>query len=90
MPTIFGDKYQIFITCDEEGNITSAEFGQMIVRMEEADFFFIKQEEEAHEIMENVERYKIQIDNFKPSLVRKEPIVEEETVPEEPTTETEA
>lgn len=79
MPTIYGDKYQIFITCDEQGNITSAEFGQMIVRMEEADFFFLKHEDEAHEIMENVEKYRIQIDNFKPSLVRKEPIIEETT-----------
>jgi hypothetical protein len=72
MPTIYGDKYQIFITCDDEGNISSAEFGQMIVRMDEADFFFIKHEEEAHEIMENIEKYKIQIDGFKPSLVLKE------------------
>jgi hypothetical protein len=86
MPTIFGDKYQIFITCDEEGNISSAEFGQMIVRMDEADFFFIKHEEEAHEIMENIEKYKIQVNGYKPAIVLKEVPVEEET-PEEPPTE---
>lgn len=82
MPTIFGDKYQIFITCDEEGNISSAEFGQMIVRMDEADFFFIKKEDEVHEIMENIENYKVQVNGFKPALVLKEAAAEPEETPE--------
>lgn len=99
MPQIFGDKFQMFITCDEEGNVTSAEYGQMIVRMEEADFFFLYPSAKGNEIMENIENYKVQIDGYKPSLVLKEVPIEEtepepETQPEttpdqEPTPETE-
>lgn len=89
MPTIFGDKYQMFITCDEEGNISSAEYGQMIVRMEEADFFFLYHEDRGNEIMENIENYKVQIDGFKPSLVLKEAPVEEPEAPAETTEPTE-
>jgi len=87
MPTIFGDKYQLFIECDEQGNITSADYGQMIVRMDPADFFFIYQEDEGSEIMENIEKYKVQLDGFKASLVLKEVPVEEETPTEEPASE---
>ncbi|MED3974619.1 hypothetical protein P4639_14595 [Priestia megaterium] len=89
MPTIFGDKYQLFVEVDEEGNITSAEYGQMIVRMDSADFFFIKHEDEGNKIMENIENYKIQLDGYKASLVLKEPPVEEPTeeTPTEPTNE---
>lgn len=87
MPQIFGDKFQMFITCDEEGNVTSAEYGQMIVRMEEADFFFLYPSAKGNEIMENIENYKVQIDGFKPSLVLKEAPIEEPTP--EPTPETE-
>lgn len=78
MPTIFGDKYQLFIECDEQGNITSADYGQMIVRMDPADFFFIYQEDEGNEIMENIHKYKIKIDGFKASIVLKDEYVEEE------------
>lgn len=83
MPTIYGDKYQMFITCDENGNITSAEYGQMMVRMEPADFFFLYQEIEGNKIMENIENYKVQINGYKPSLVLKE----EPEAPIEETTE---
>ena len=95
-PNIYGDKYQLFITCDDEGNITSAEYGQMIVRLDPADFFFVVTKEEGDILNDNISKYKIQIDGFRPSLVLKEvpaeePPVEEpveEPATDEPTEET--
>lgn len=85
-PDIYGDKYQLFITCDDEGNITSAEYGQMIVRLDPADFFFVVTKEEGDILNDNISKYKIQIDGFRPSLVLKE---ETPTEPNEPTIPTE-
>ncbi|MEK4754786.1 hypothetical protein MKX72_19995 [Priestia sp. FSL R5-0597] len=82
-PNIYGDQYQLFITCDDEGNITSAEYGQMIVRLDPADFFFVVTKEEGDILNDNISKYKIQIDGFRPSLVLKEETPTE--TPTEPT-----
>ncbi|MFE4119947.1 hypothetical protein [Priestia sp. YIM B13486] len=83
-----GEKlYQVFVTVDTEGNVTSAQVGRYIVQTEPFDFFFIEDEETGKDLQTNAKYYKVVLNGFKASLVQDEPAVEE--TPTEPTNPTE-
>ncbi|WP_374187426.1 hypothetical protein ACEPPU_24055 [Priestia aryabhattai] len=78
--------YQIFITVDDEGNITTAEMGRYIIRLEPCDFFFVVNEEEYKEIEPNIKNYKVALNGYRSELVLKESVEETPTeTPTEPT-----
>jgi len=84
--------YQVFVTVDDTGKLTSAEVGQYIVQTEPFDFFFMVDEETGKDLQTNARYYKVVLVGFKASLVKEEPPIEEtpeEPPAEEPTTQIE-
>lgn len=63
-------QYQVYVTVDSEGNLTSCEVGKRIVRIEPCDFFFLVDEELGEDLMVNAQNYKVVMNGFRPELVK--------------------
>ena len=73
--------FQVFITVDEEGNLTSYEVSQFSVRTDPCDFFFIVSAETANNLIEKgMGAYRVVINKFKPELVLIEQPTESEVI----------
>lgn len=71
---IMEKQYQVFVTVDDEGNLISMDLGEMIVRTEPADFFFMVGEEIRQDLMEHAYNYRVVLNGYRASLVLKEEI----------------
>lgn len=69
--------YQIFITVDDNGEITTCDIGERIVRTEPADFFFMVGESVAQDLMERAFNYKIVVNGYRAGLVNKTLVTED-------------
>ncbi|MEC0666279.1 hypothetical protein P8864_10300 [Priestia flexa] len=77
-PDIYGNNYQMFITCEENGKISSSEYGQMIVRMEPADFFFLFDKSIGHPLQDNIWKYEVKLNGMRAYLSLKEEFLHED------------
>ncbi|ANU28463.1 hypothetical protein [Planococcus versutus] len=59
---------QVFVNVDKNGDILSGQIGQNIAASEDFDFFFMV----SPVVAEELDKYKVQLDGFKKSLVLKE------------------
>lgn len=62
--------FQVFVTVKENGELSSCEVGEPVVRRDPADFFFIIEDEaKAQDLKENAQNYKVVLNGMKPDLV---------------------